>query len=495
MFTRGVTAILLFSYVAMCSILAADSVSDDPYAPVQHRLAFAGDNGMVVSWNTYTSISNPTVKYGKLPDKLENSATGCSATYQTSKTWNNHVKLNGLEPNTVYYYTVLADETGSCVDEIYNFTSAPKVGQKDDFSFALVVDMGTMGRLGLSETAGKKAGGVLLPDESNTVESLSQSLDQFKFLWHPGDIAYADYWLKEEIQGYLPMTSLEEGVSVYEDILNDFYEQMKDVTAFKPYMVGPGNHEANCDNGKTKDKMHNITYTADICMPGQSNFTGLINHFKMPSEESGGKTNMWYSFDFGMAHFVQFNTETDLGNGLIGPDEPGGFSRENAGPFGLYPNEQVDWLESDLKSVDSKKTPWVIVAGHRPWYVSAQEGGCMECQQAFEDMFVRYEVDVAIFGHVHNYQRLSPIAHGKIDPNGLDDPAAPWYILNGAAGHYDGMDPLVYPTPDYFEYGFDNTYGWSKFTIHNETHLTHEFIASRNNTVMDSATLFKLHNK
>lgn len=32
----------------------------------------------------------------------------------------------------------------------------------------------------------------------------------------------------------------------------------------------------------------------------------------------------FYSFDYGMTHYVMFDTETDLGNGLIGPDETGG---------------------------------------------------------------------------------------------------------------------------------------------------------------------------
>jgi len=62
-----------------------------------------------------------------------------------------------------------------------------------------------------------------------------------------------------------------------------------------------------------------------------------------------------------MVHFVQFNTETDLGHGLVGPDEPGGGDVENSGPFGSYPNAQVDWLKKDLASVDRKKTPWVVV--------------------------------------------------------------------------------------------------------------------------------------
>ena len=86
----------------------------------------------------------------------------------------------------------------------------------------------------------------------------------------------------------------------------------------------------------------------------------------MPSAESGGTGNFWYSYDHGMVHFVQFNTETDLGNGLVGPDEPGGSDVENSGPFGSYPDAQVDWLKADLASVDRKKTPWVVVGKWLP---------------------------------------------------------------------------------------------------------------------------------
>lgn len=78
----------------------------------------------------------------------------------------------------------------------------------------------------------------------------------------------------------------------------------------------------------------------------------------MPSQESGGTGNMWYSFDHGMAHFISLNSETDLGNGLGGPDEG---QPLRSGPFGSYQNAQVDWLAADLAAVDRTKTPWVIV--------------------------------------------------------------------------------------------------------------------------------------
>jgi hypothetical protein len=34
---------------------------------------------------------------------------------------------------------------------------------------------------------------------------------------------------------------------VYETLLDEFYDEMMPITSHKPYMVGPGNHESNCE--------------------------------------------------------------------------------------------------------------------------------------------------------------------------------------------------------------------------------------------------------
>ena len=55
-----------------------------------------------------------------------------------------------------------------------------------------------------------------------------------------------------------------------------------------------------------------------------------------------------YSYDYGLVHFIMMSTEHDMGNG----------------------SRQYAWLEKDLQNVDRVKTPWVILAGHRPMYTS-----------------------------------------------------------------------------------------------------------------------------
>ncbi|TKA80846.1 hypothetical protein B0A55_02330 [Friedmanniomyces simplex] len=463
------------------SLATAAVAADNGTTPMQIRLAYAGPTGMMVSWNTYEKLSNPTVYYG----------ASVSVTYQTSATYNNHVKVDGLRPNTQYFYNL--EDTNTT--KPYSFYTPRVAGDKTPFVAAVVVDLGTMGRDGLTTFVGKGAANPLTPNETNTIQSLQDFQDEYEFLMHDGDIAYADYWLKEEIQGFLANTTIEGGAAVYERILNDFYDQMTAITSSKPYMVGPGNHEANCDNGGTTDKTHNISYTVDICMPGQTNFTGYPNHFRMPSSESGGLENFWYSYDYGMAHFVQLDTETDLGHGFVAPDEPGGSEEEDSGPFGLM-NQQTNWLAADLAAVDRAKTPWIIVAGHRPWYISIGNDSsdvCWVCKDVFEPLFLNYSVDLVLSGHVHAYERNAPMFNNQPDPKELDNPAFPWYITNGAAGHYDGLDTLDRPFQNYSRYAQDTAYGWSRLSFHNSTHLTQDFVASGNGSVLDSATLYKAH--
>lgn len=387
---------------------ASVALASSDLTPMQHPRGYAGDTGMHVSWNTYSQLSKLTVRYGTNPHNLNMEASSSvSVTCQTSTTYNNHV-ITGLKPDTLYYYQPMQD---NCTTP-FTFKTSKPAADGPPMTVAVVVDLGTMGADGLTTCVGVGAANPVKPGETNTIQALGSAKSSYDFLWHAGDIAYAHYWLKEEIQKFLPNTTLAGGAAVYERILNELYDQMTVVTSEKPYMVGPGNHEANCDNGGTTDLSTNTSYTVSLCRPGQTNFTGYINHFRMPSDLSGGTGNVWYSFDHGMAHFIQLDTETDLGHGFIAPDEPGGPEEENSGPFNPIMNAQTTWLTNDLAAVDRSKSLWVIVAGHRPWYFSYANKSsaiCTVCKDVFEPIFLQYDIDLVLSGHVHAYQRNTPI--------------------------------------------------------------------------------------
>ena len=154
------------------------------------------------------------------------------------------------------------------------------------------------------------------------------------------------------------------------------------------------------------------------------NFTAYSHRFRMPGDESNGRSSFWYSFDYGLAHFITFNSETDYAQSPYHPfiQDTKGQDRHpllnetkitDAGPFGYIspdngtrsfnytPNyEQYQWLENDLKSVDRSKTPWVFAQAHRPMYSSRVNDYQMNMRTAFEDLLIKYGVDAFVAGWV-----------------------------------------------------------------------------------------------
>lgn len=95
---------------------------------------------------------------------------------------------------------------------------------------------------------------------------------------------------------------------------------------------------------------------------------------------------------------------------------------------------------------------------------------------AFEPLFLEYGIDIALFVHKHFYERMTPVANGTSDPKGLHNPSVPLYLVNGAAGHYEVLLTVEIPYESYTVKGIDTVYAWGRFTVHNCTHITQEFI-------------------
>lgn len=246
---------------------------DSATYPLQIRIAYQGTEAMMVSWNTFKQLEKPTVHYGEHPWHLDQVATSQeSITYPTSLTYNNHVNITGLRPDTMYFYL----PSGVNYTKPYSFKTGKVAGDMKPFEVAVVVDMGTFGRLGLSYTKGNGSCCELEAGAQTTIQSISERLDEFDFVLHPGDLGYADAWLKEETQGYLPNTSWIDYPTVYEHINNAFYDELENISSSKPYMVAVGNHECNCDNGKFKDPVDGVDYTSSICPIGQTNVRGRV---------------------------------------------------------------------------------------------------------------------------------------------------------------------------------------------------------------------------
>jgi acid phosphatase type 7 len=153
----------------------------------QVHLAYAGDTGMVVSWNTFTQVAQPTVMYGLSASELNLTASSnVSVTYPTSLTFNNHVTITGLQPDTLYFYSPVGILTDNSTTLPYSFRTSRPAGDGTPYAIAVVVDMGTMGPQGLTTFAGEGVPNttVLAPGENNTIQSLEAAMDQYEFIWH-----------------------------------------------------------------------------------------------------------------------------------------------------------------------------------------------------------------------------------------------------------------------------------------------------------------------
>lgn len=90
-------------------------------------------------------------------------------------------------------------------------------------------------------------------------------------------------------------------------------------------------------------------------------------------------------------------------------------------------DRQLAWLDSILGSA---KEDWVIVAGHHPIYAetSKSPGERTDLQKRVEPILKRHKVNLAIGGHVHNFQH---IRHDGID-----------YVVNSSGSQSRKVKPI-----------------------------------------------------
>lgn len=455
-------------------IAAVDRVTDT--APTQVHIALAGldanknSDSMTISWSTVKNTATTTVRYGKRSTLLSGSATGASVSYY--QTYHHHVTLPGLEPNTEYFYQV-GDATGGFSD-ILSFKSAPLTGSKHNFKFAVFGDLGYF--------VGNK-----------TTQYLSSVKNTLDLVVHAGDVGYADD------------SFLHPGCALsfcYEQAFDNYMNAVQDWASVVPYMVGPGNHEAECHDpaclgdSKKRDAL--------------SNFTAYNTRFRMPSNESNGVMNMWYSYNYANAHFVMVDTETDYPGA---PEET-----IYVLPCGGFGN-QLAWLEQDLiaANADRANRPWVFAVGHHPLY----QGGSInkELQAAMEDLFYKYGVDVFFTGHEHSYERDYPVYKGVTESTGATayvNPRATTHLMIGGAGNDEMSDSTEDPPIVISESMFVHVEGsgkwrpspdagtWTALTdvdhvgiglvqIVDDSTLKFDYVRTADGSIFDSITLTRDH--
>ncbi len=139
----------------------------------------------------------------------------------------------------------------------------------------------------------------------------------------------------------------------------------------------------------------------------------VIGNHEYENGEAQGYFDYWdnvpkfYSYDAGGWHFIALNS-----NSSVVSVTPG--------------SAQYEWLQSDLNANSDKCT---VVYFHHPLFNIGPPSATTELMDIW-NLLVQSNVEIALTGHDHTYQRWSPLGiNGQPDPNGITQ------FVAGASGH------------------------------------------------------------
>ncbi|KAH0971615.1 hypothetical protein GBA52_023771 [Prunus armeniaca] len=348
--------------------------------PQQVHISLVGKDHMRVSWVTDSKHGKSVVEYGKAPGKYNSKATGEDTSY----------KYFFYSSGKIHHVTIGPLEPAT----IYYYRCG---GSEQEFSFKtppqkLPLEFAVAGDLGQTEWT------------NSTLEHIG-SID-YDVLLLPGDLSYAD---------------------THQRLWDSFGRIVEPYASKRPWMVTEGNHEIE---------------SFPIIYP--TGFKAYNARWRMPYQESGSTSNLYYSFEVAGTHvimlgsYVEFDAESD----------------------------QYRWLQADLAKIDRKKTPWLVVLLHAPWYNTntAHQGEGESMRQAMEELLYNARVDVVFAGHVHAYERFTRIYNNEADPCG------PVYMTIGDGGNREGLALTFEEPASPLSLYREPSFGHGRLRILNETH-------------------------
>lgn len=401
----------------------SDTVTFEPgRGPEQVHLALTGQAGeMRVMFVTDDGEEN-LVKYGLSQDTMDKIASTraskyeredmCDAPANSSTGWRDPGFIHdgimvSLEEGKRYYYKVGSD--ARAWSTVYTFVS-PKEDSSETIAF-LFGDMGT---------AAPYSTFVRTQEESiATVKWINRDIealgDKPALISHIGDISYA--------RGY-------------SWLWDHFFNQIEPIASKVPYHVCIGNHEYDWPTQPWRPSWSYGVYGTDgggeCGVPYSLRFHMPGNSSEPTGTRSPATRNLYYSFNMGVVHFVYFSTETNFLSG----------------------SKQYEFLKTDLESVNRSKTPYVVVQGHRPMYTTSHETRDIpfnvRLMEHLEPLFVKNNVTVALWGHVHRYERFCPLNNYTCGSLGMGEPdwkPYPVHLVIGMAGQ--DWQPIWEPRPDH----------------------------------------------
>jgi hypothetical protein len=350
--------------------------------PEQVHLTWGSEpsRAVVVSWASPGQSSNARVRVwgqGGRPGQTLPAVQRMYTDGLNGETiWTYHAALGDLRPDAGYRYVVTSDNDSNAGDPFSaTFRTAPEGRVPFRFtSFGDLATPNTQWVLSYEQSA-------YAVDEVNDQDPLFHLLN--------GDLCYANL---------NPLSQPE--------VWRDFGNNNQRSAALRPWMPCPGNHELEFDNGP-------------------QGLNSYLTRYTLPDNGVPGFAGRWYTFRVGSAQFVSLAADDviyqDAAAFVAGPSPltPAASTGNPPIPPGTslsvhgYSNgQQTAWLQQTLAAARADDSvDWIVVQMHECALSSSitGNGSDLGIRQAWLDLFDRYQVDLVLCGHDHDYERSFPV--------------------------------------------------------------------------------------
>jgi Calcineurin-like phosphoesterase len=335
---------------------------------------------VVVSWASPGQAIRARVRIGQRVIGAESRPYTDGISGET--VWTYHARVGGLRPGATYAYAVTADNDADAAGPFSaTFRTAP--AGRTPFRFTSFGDLAT----------------------PNTAWVLSY-----------GQSAYA----VEAVESFQPLFHLLNGDLCYGNlnpaaqpqVWRDFGNNNQGSAASRPWMPCPGNHEIEFCNGP-------------------QGLTSYLARYTLPDNRVPGFGGRWYSFRVGSVLFVSVDADDVVyqdaaafvaGPAALTPAASTGHPPIQPGTSfyirGYSGGAQTSWLERTLAAGRrDESVDWIVVQMHQCAASSSATGNGSDLgiRQEWLPLFDRYQVDLVLNGHDHDYERSFPVRGADTD--------------------------------------------------------------------------------
>jgi len=327
-----------------------------------------GTSSTYICWKT-NSLCNSKVLFGTSKNNLS------SISYLNNPDTVHFNLLNGLLPDTKYYYAVNKDNSSETSDTFYFYT-APPIGSGKKIRFLALGDCGSG-----------------YPQQYNVKDAIG-FYNQDKYvngILLLGDNAYNSGMQTEYQTGF------------FDPFKTNFILNNSCIYA------APGNHDYG--NNYTLSLSHQVPYYEVFKTPQNGELGGVPSNHKE-----------FYSYNYGNVHFISLDS--------YGIEQGMYHLWDSLGP-------QYQWLEQDLQQDASRWK--IVYFHHPPFTMGSHnsdtESDLVIIRQNIARLLEKYGVDLVINGHSHNYER-SWLQKGHYGLEATFDKIA--HALDTSTARYDG---------------------------------------------------------